>query len=333
MKAIWTPRYGSASILEVRDVPDPIPGPGEALVQVSASPITAGDLRLRTANFPGISALFGRLLIGLWGPRAKIQGTGFAGRIVAVGAAVRRFAVGDVVFGSVNAGAWAERLIVDANGAIAHLPDNVPAEHAAATPYGAGTALHFLRDLADVQPGEHALILGGSGGVGRFAIPIAKHLGARVTAVGSRASADLMKQLGADAVLDYRTQDFTQTGETYDVILDIADASSFARSRRALTPRGRYLTLHISLGAFFHMARTRLFGGPKSIFAISIDDQPRTETLGAWLAAGVFTPRIAARYPLERISEAHARAETDAHGSVIVTMSPAEARPRVRVEA
>ena len=150
-----------------------------------------------------------------------------------------------------RAGGWAETVVVDAQSAVAHLPDGVTYDEAAAVPYGAGSAMHFLREVVDVKPGEHVLLLGGSGGVGRFAIQVAKHLGARVTAVASARNHEQMRELGADAVLDYRTQDFTKTGEQYDVILDVADASRFRHSRRSLRDGGRYVSLYISLRVLF----------------------------------------------------------------------------------
>ncbi|MEL6347643.1 MAG: NAD(P)-dependent alcohol dehydrogenase [Myxococcota bacterium] len=323
MKAILTPRYGSPSVLTIGHLPDLLPGPGEVLVAVHASPVTAGDRRLRAADFPGISAVFGRLLIGLRAPREPVQGTMFAGRVAAVGAQVTRFAVGDDVFGAVDHGAWAEQLVIRADGAIAHRPAQVSAAQAAAAPYGAGTAIHFLRDLARVRPGERVLILGGSGGVGRFAVQVARHLGAHVTAVGSKASFPLMRSLGANEVLDYRTQDFTQTGEHYDVIFDIADASCFRHSRPALTPTGRYLTLFISLRVFAQMAWTRMFGRQKALFSVATTDRAIAETIRDWLAEGVITPVIAAAVPLDRAVEAHERAEADAHGDVVIQVRPA----------
>lgn len=325
MKAAWTPQYGPASVLDVRDIPTPSIGPDEVLVQVLASPVTAGDLRLRTADFPGVSAVFGRLLMGVRAPKQKVQGTMFSGRVAAIGERVTRFAVGDAVFGSASAGAWAEHVVVRADGIIAHRPDSVTDDEAAAVSYGAETALRFLRDIAGVKAGEHVLILGGSGGVGRFAIQIARWLGARVTAVGSRESLPLMQHLGADAVLDYRTDDFTKTGASYDVIFDIADRSSFRRCRDSLAPGGRYLTLTISLRVLLWMGLTGLLGGKRALFAIVMGNQESTEDLSGLMAEGVVRSVVAARYPLDRIAEAHTHAERRPLGSVVV--HPAAPQP------
>jgi len=322
MNAAWTARYGDTTVLDVRTLPEPTPGPDELLVQVHASPVTAGDLRLRAADFPGISVVLGRLMLGVLSPRQKVQGTMFAGQVVATGAQVTRFSAGDAVFGSADAGAWAERIVVKADSPIALRPDNVSADAAAAAPYGAGTALHMLRDIAKLQPGEHILILGASGGVGRPAIQVAKHLGARVTAVGSSERLEQMRQLGADTVLDYKTQDFTRSGEQYDVVFDIADRSSFRHSRKSLTPTGRYLSLFISLRVFFWMAATRLLGGKRALFGVAMGDRQLTEDVRGLLEGGTIQPTIAARYPLDRIAEAHAHAEGRTSGVVLVQPTP-----------
>ena len=203
-----------------------------------------------------------------------VQGSMFSGEVVEVGADVTRFAVGDRVFGDCGAGGWAETVVVDAQSAVAHLPDGVTYDEAAAVPYGAGSAMHFLREVADVKPGEHVLLLGGSGGVGRFAIQVAKHLGARVTAVASARNHEQMRELGADAVLDYRTQDFTKTGEQYDVILDVADASRFRHSRRSLRDGGRYVSLYISLRVLFWSLVTSFLARRRAMFSIAVSSRP-----------------------------------------------------------
>jgi len=322
MKAAFTPAYGPATILDVREVPITPLGATQVRVQVRASPVTAGDLRLRSADFPGIAGVLGRLMIGILRPNQPVQGTMFAGRVVEVGSEVTRFAVGDAVFGQVDAGAWAESVVVDADGAIAHTPDNVTDDAGAAIPYGAGTAIHFLKHLAGVQQGERVLILGGSGGVGRYAIQVAKRLGAHVTAVGSGRSLEAMRALGADVVLDHRTHDVAQLDERFDVVFDIADATRFGRMRPLLREGGRYLTLHMSLRIFWQTLVTSLGRGPRAIFAVALGDRENTEEIAAWMASDALTPTIAERYPLDRIAEAHRAAEARRDGVVLVNPSP-----------
>ncbi|MDG1482036.1 MAG: NAD(P)-dependent alcohol dehydrogenase [Myxococcota bacterium] len=321
MRAAITPRYGPPSILQLTEKTPPTIGEEDVLVAVHASPVTAGDRRIRAADYPGASMLLGRLMMGLTGPRQPVQGTMFAGRVLAVGAGVTRFAVGDDVFGSVDFGAYADQLVVSAHGPVAKMPSGTSHVDAAATPYGAGTALHFLRDLADVQAGESVLILGASGGVGRHAVQIAKHLGAEVTAVCSQPALALVTRLGADHVIDHAAEDFTASGRCYDVIFDVADASSFRHCRDALTPTGRYLTLYISLQALAATGWTALVGGKRAIFAIALGEQARTEALRDLLAQRVIRPVIAEQFPLEAVADAHTLAETGIHGEVMIVVT------------
>jgi NADPH:quinone reductase-like Zn-dependent oxidoreductase len=319
MKAAITPSYGPAHVLQIRDEPTPGIGDHEVLVQIHAAPVTAGDRRLRAADFPGISALPGRLMMGVLRPRHVVQGTMFAGRIVEVGTAVTRYAVGDDVFGSTDHGAYAEYLCAPEDGPMARMPADLGYDEAAAVPYGAVTAMLFLRDLGSVAPGDKVLIVGASGGVGRFAVQLAKHLGAEVTGVCSRTNFELVRGLGADHVIDYKTEDFTQSGKRYDVIFDIADATSFGRCRSSLTQDGRYLTLYISVGVLLQMALTSLTGGPQAKFSVAFGDRKDMEQLSDLIEQGVIRPVIAKHFPLARIADAHAEAETGRlHGSVMV---------------
>ncbi|MCA9606797.1 MAG: NAD(P)-dependent alcohol dehydrogenase [Myxococcales bacterium] len=318
MRAATNTRYGAPEVLDVTDAPRPAIGPREVLVEVRASVVTQGDRRLRAADFPGISGVFGRLLIGVFGPRHPVGGSMFAGRVVEVGAEVSRFAVGDDVFGSVMHGAYAEYLAVGAEGAIAKMPSNVEYGEAASIPYGAGTALVFLRDMAKVQPGERVLIVGASGGVGRMAVQVAGHLGAEVTGVASR-DTDRLRALGAERVIDYRDVDFTALGERWDVILDATEGDHFRSFRRALSDSGRYLSLYLSLRLLFEMAITALRGGPRAIGGVAQGDAALTEELRELVEAGAIRPVVGARYPLARIADAHAQLEGQRRwGDVVV---------------
>jgi NADPH:quinone reductase-like Zn-dependent oxidoreductase len=321
MKAAIIQRYGSADLLQTWDIPTPIPAEGEVLVHVRASPVTAGDLRLRAADFPTWTVVPGRLMMGVFRPKHQVQGTMFAGRVAAVGSGVSQFQVGDNVFGSTSHGAYAEYLTVPESGAMALIPDGVSYEDAAAVPYGGWTALHFLRNLANVQPGQSVLILGASGGVGRFAVQLAKHMGAVVTGVCSADNLALVRELGADHVIDYRAEDFAGNGRHYDVIFDIAGVGSFGRSRKSLTSTGRYLTLFVSFTVLFQMAWTALRGGQKALFDVAMGKQSDMRELGDLLDQGAIRPVVAHRLPLDRIAEAHATAESGRlQGSVLVTI-------------
>jgi len=320
MLAAHTPFYGSPDVIELRDIPTPELGADQLRIEMAASMVSAGDRRLRSADFPGISAVPGRLMMGMTGPRNAVQGTTFAGRVVEVGADVTRFAAGDEVFGIAEHGAYAEQLVVTEASPVVRRPEGLSAIDAVTLPYGAGTAWSFLTDVLALRVGERLLVLGASGGVGRFAVQLGKHLGAHVTAVCSASQAATVQELGADRVIDYGRTDPLAGDARYDAILDIADATTFARARRVLTPEGRYATLFLSVGALAYAAWTALVGGPRAYVAVAMPSKELVQTLGELAQQGVVRPRIAAQVPLHEIARAHHLAET-ARGEVVVTMS------------
>lgn len=322
MHAVKTHRYGTTDVLELIDLPRPSVGPKEVLIQVHASPITEGDRRVRSGDFPGASALLGRLVMGLTGPRNQISGSMWAGRVVEIGSEVTRYGVGDDVFGSVDHSAHAEFLCLPEEAKMTRMPSGMTYAEAAAIPYGAGTALLFLRDLTEVKRGEHVLILGASGGVGRYAIQIAKDRGADVTAVCSSRHADLVRSLGADHVVDYQTTDIHRLASRYDVVIDLADATTFPRIRHLLTDSGRYATVYISLNVLFWMAMTAFTSGQRALFTIAMPNQQDHEDLAALMERRVITPHIAHRVPLARIRDAYLLQETTREaGEVVVDVT------------
>jgi NADPH:quinone reductase-like Zn-dependent oxidoreductase len=320
MRAAVTPSYGPPSVLVTRDVRRPSARDDEVVIEVRATTVTAGDIRLRAADFPSISALPGRLMMGVLRPKNPVQGTMFAGRVVEVGGAVTRYAIGDDVFGSTGHGAYAEYLSMRQGGTMAKMPAKMAYHEAAAVPYGGVTALRFLRDVGSVRRGDKVLVVGAAGGVGCFAVQVAKHLGAEVTAVCSRRSFELVRGLGADHVVDYATEAWTESGQRYDVIFDTAGVTSFGSCRSSLTRDGRYMTLILSVGLLLQVALTAIFGGRRAKFAVAFGDHRDMDHLRELVERGVVRPVIAQRFPLERIAEAHAAAETrPVHGSVVVT--------------
>jgi NADPH:quinone reductase-like Zn-dependent oxidoreductase len=333
MQAIQYTTYGAPDVLSLTELPRPTPRDDEVLVAVRASAVTHGDRRLRAADFPGIGWLPGRLMTGLVRPRHAVPGTTFAGRIVAAGAAVTRFAVGDDVFGIRPHGAYAEYLVAPAAGALAHAPTGLDPAEAAALPYGATTALTFLRDLARVQRGERVAVVGAAGEVGRFALQLARHLGAEVTAVCSR-DFDLVRELGADQVVDHTQEDFATSGQRYDVVFDTSGTSRFARCREALTPRGRYLTLHLSLGILLRMAATSVLGGHRAICGVAMPAQDELEAVRELAETRALRPVLARRFPLARAAEAHAFLEAgQTRGSVVVEVSAPSEEPAEKDDA
>ncbi|MER6352201.1 NAD(P)-dependent alcohol dehydrogenase [Streptomyces sp. NPDC001634] len=232
MKAVVQDRYGSPDVLEVRDVEQPVAGEGEVLVQVRAASVNAYDWHFMR----GDPYLFARPAIGFRAPRAKIRGRDFAGVVETVGKGVTGLQPGDEVFGEVD-GTFAEYVSVPES-QIERKPASLTFEQAAAVPLAGNTALMGLRDKGRVQPGQRVVINGASGGVGSFAVQIAKALGAEVTAVCSARNAEFVRTLGADHVVDYAREDFTRSGQRHDVVLDFVANRPLHDLRRALTPTG-----------------------------------------------------------------------------------------------
>ena len=308
MYAIVQDTYGPPSVLRAAEAPAPALAPGRLLIEVRASVVSQGDRRLRAGDFPGISWLPGRLMMGLTGPRARVRGTMFAGRVAAVGQGVTGLAVGDDVFGSVDSGAYAELLVVAAGGPVAKMPVGLTYESAAALPYGAVTALRFLRDLGGLRPGQRVCVLGATGGVGVAAVQIARHLGAEVTAVCSARHHDLARELGATHVMDYASQDFRQGGP-YDLIFDTVGATRFGACRAALTPTGRYLSLILTANLLLWTLLSRRVGGRRAIGGVAMGRQQDLIDLGALVSAGALRPVVHQVYPLAQVADAHARVE------------------------
>ena len=324
MKAATTTAYGSPDVLQITEVATPDLGARDVLVRVHASPVTQGDRRLRASDFPGFTWLPGRLMIGITRPRHRIPGTQFAGRVVAIGDAVTRFSVGDDVFGSTMHSAQAEFLSIPEDGPIARMPGQLDHAEAAAVPYGAVTALHFLRDMAAVQPGQRVLIVGASGGVGRFAVQIARHLGAVVTGAAS-SDFELVRQLGADRVIDYNAEPIVGATGQYDVIFDTSGAIGFRQCRHALTDKGRFLSLIVSARLLWQMLVTSIFRrGRRAHVGVALASAALLEDVRELVEAGALRPVLAQRYPLEHIARAHTDLETAGkRGSLVLLMDPA----------
>ncbi|MCA9524861.1 MAG: NAD(P)-dependent alcohol dehydrogenase [Myxococcales bacterium] len=318
MNAAIQHRYGPPSVLTVADVPTPEPGTGEVRVQVLACAVTHGDRRLRAADYPSFTRLVGRLVSGLWRPRHATPGTVFAGTIAAIGSGVTRFAVGDAVYGSVMHSACAEAIVLPEKAPLARMPAGLTPTEAADLPYGALTALHFLRDLAQVRPGDAVLIVGASGGVGRSAVQIARHLGATVTGVCSR-DQEAVRALGAEVVIDHRTTDVTASGARYDVIIDTVGAAPYGRARRVLAPAGRYVSTMVSGSLLGWMLWTKLFGRRRARLGVSLATPENLADLTRVVEAGGLRPAVAATYPLRQVVDAHARLEAGGlFGSVVI---------------
>jgi NADPH:quinone reductase-like Zn-dependent oxidoreductase len=266
MKAVVYERYGPPDVLEMREIPKPMPKDNEVLIRIHATTVSSGDWRARSLAMPAGFGYLGRLVFGLFRPRQPILGTELAGEIEAVGKDVTKFKAGDQVFAFPGSrmGCYAEYRTLPEDGPIARKPANLTYEEAAALSFGGSTALDFFR-RGKLQSGETVLVNGASGAVGTAAVQLAKHFGATVTGVTSAANFDLVKSIGADSVIDYKKEDFTRNGETYDVIVDTAGTAPFSRSKRSLKPKGRLL---IVLGGFADAIKApfvSLTGGKKVV--------------------------------------------------------------------
>ena len=323
MKAAIFRKYGPPEVLKVEEARRPIPKDSEILVRVRVSSVTSGDARIRGFRAPVVFWLPMRLMLGLLGPRNPVAGQEFAGDVAAVGKAVTQFRVGDRVFGMTWLhGANAEYLTIPANGLVATRPDGLTDAQAAAIPFGALSALAFVRDLGRVRRGQKVLVYGASGCVGVFAIQIAKAFGAEVTGVCGTANMEMVRLLGADKVIDYTAEDFTRRGETYDLILDTIGVTSFRRSRPALTPNGVQLFLAGGLTQIIQMLWTSLGRGKRVVFGSPRNTRLDLLTIKALVEAGTISPFIDRAYRLDEIVEAHRYVDTGRKkGSVIINIA------------
>jgi 2-desacetyl-2-hydroxyethyl bacteriochlorophyllide A dehydrogenase len=328
MKAIVIEKYGPPEVLQLKEVEIPTPKEDEVLIRVYATTVTAGDIKARNLDvftrFLGL--LFGRNF-GLMRPKYQIPGFELAGEIEAVGKDVKRFKEGDQVFGAtgIGSGAYAEYKCMPEEpkgleGVLAIKPSNMTYEEAAAVPVGGLAALHFVRE-GNIQSGQKVLIYGASGGIGTYAVQLAKQFGAEVTGVCSTTNLELVKSLGADKVIDYTKEDFTKSGETYDVIVDAVSKGSFSGSIRSLKKEGIYVVAGPSL-PILQKLWTSMTSSKKLKFG---PDPARSEDLvflKELIEAGKIRAAIDRRYPLEQIAEAH-RYVDKGHkkGNVVITMT------------
>jgi NADPH:quinone reductase-like Zn-dependent oxidoreductase len=323
MKAIVCTKYGAPDVLQLQEVEKPVPKDNEVLIRVRTATATAASLAGRTGK-----PAFVRLFSGLTKPKKNILGQELAGEIEAIGRAVKRFKVGDKVFGmtGLGLGAQAEFKCMPEDGALLIKPANMSYEEAAAVVEGGLTALNFLRNKANIQRGgQKVLIYGASGSVGTASIQVAKYFGAEVAGVCSTANLELVRSLGADKVIDYTKEDFTKTGQTYDIIFDTVGKRSFSRCKGSLTPEGVYLDAG-SAATIFPMLWTSMFGSKKAILALTYVRPAREITkdlifLKELIEAGKIQAVIDRRYPLEQTAEAHRYVETGRKkGNVVITV-------------
>ncbi len=314
-------RYGGPDVLTPVSRPVQTPTATQVLIRIRASAVSRADGLMRAGQ-----PKFARLFLGLRRPRAGLSGTCFSGDVVAIGDDVTEFRVGDAVFGEAGLqfGANATYIRVDQAGSLLKKPDSVSYEEAATLFDGAMTSWHFLTRIANVQPGESVLILGGSGSLGTAAVQFAKALGANVTASASARNAELLRSLGADEVVDYKAEDPLKRGVTYDVVFDTIGISSFGTAKPALRRGGRFICPVLGLRLLRDMIVTGLFGSKKAKFAAAGMSKPAVhrEELAevlALMAEAKFSPVMDRTYPLADLVEAHRYVETGRkRGNVVV---------------
>jgi NADPH:quinone reductase-like Zn-dependent oxidoreductase len=321
LKAIVYERYGPPDVLEVRDVAKPTPKDNEVLIRTHATTVTAGDCRVRSLHMPTGFGLIARLVLGVSKPRQPILGSELAGTVESVGKDVKRFKAGDEVFAFTGArlGCHAEYKCMPEAGAVALKPVNLTLDEAAAISSCGTTALDFLR-RGRLQRGEKVVINGASGGVGTAAVQLGRHFGAEVTGVCSTANMELVRSLGAKHVIDYTKQDFTENGETYDVIVDTAGTAPFSRSKGSLKEKGRLLLVLGGLPDLLGAPWVSMSSSKKVIAGPATGRPDDLRFLATLAEAGEFTPVIDRRYPFGQIVEAHRYVDTGRKkGNVIVT--------------
>jgi NADPH:quinone reductase-like Zn-dependent oxidoreductase len=333
MQACIYERYGAAEVVRLAEVAKPGIKANEVLVRVRATSVTTADWRFRSATFPGVFWLPGRLMLGLLRPKKAILGMDFSGVVEAAGPSVTRFRVGDEIFGAVSwqrLGAHAEYLAVSESDAIIHKPAFLTHQQAVAIPFGANAALAFLQDFAALRPGQRVLIVGASGGVGSWAVQLARHFGAEVTGVCSARNVELVRGLGAHHVIDYTSGPLSRNGETYDLIFDTIGVTTFAACKDALSEKGVYLPLTNGLREIVQALFTSRSSGKKVKFGFSQNTRQGLTTIVGLIESGALKPVIDSIYPMAQIVEAHRRVEgRHKRGSVIVTVDD----PRISPDA
>lgn len=320
MKAIVYYKYGPPDIVQVVDIDKPVPKDDEMLVKVMASTVNRTDCGFRSANY-----FIVRFFSGLFGPKNKVLGSEFSGVIEEIGKNVSGYKVGDRIFGFNDSkfGAHAEYMIVHKDSAFSSIPDGLDFETAACLTEGSHYALCDIR-AAKIKSGQNVLINGGTGAIGSAAIQICKSIGAKVTAVCSTEHLEIVKNLGADRVIDYKKEDFTKLNEKFDVVFDAVGKSTFGKCKPILKPKGIYMSTELGPGSQnpFLALITPLFGGKKLLFPLPTISKDDIEYLKKLNEIGQFSPLIDRTYGMDQIVEAYTYVESGMKtGNVILKIN------------
>ncbi|MGB5560105.1 MAG: NAD(P)-dependent alcohol dehydrogenase [Paracoccaceae bacterium] len=324
MKAMTYRHYGSPAVVTLDEVPTPSPKQDEVLIRILATTVSSADWRARSLSLPKGFRLLGRLVFGITKPRRPILGTELAGIIEDVGRGVTRFQRGDevIAFTGGRFGCHAEYRTLPEDGMIALKPANLSFEEAASLSFGSMAALPFLRNKARIGHGDQVLVVGASGAVGSAAVQIAKHFGAKVTAVTSTSNVSLVSSIGAERVIDYTRVDFTKTGGTWDIIVDTSGTLSFSNCANSLKPGGRLVAVSGSLGQWLGIGNPSKASGTRLISGIAPASPDHFRYIINLASMGDLKPVIDRAYRLEDAADAHAYVETGRkRGSVVLSVS------------
>lgn len=323
MKAvIWT-AYGSTDVLKIQEVEKPIPKDDEILIKTHATTVNAGDCEMRDFKITPLFWIPVRFMFGLFKPKLKIMGQEFSGEVVEAGKEVKRFKVGDKIFGATDMrmGAYAQYVCLPSRFPIAQIPSNMDFEEATTIPVGGFNALYFLR-MAKIQQGEKVLVNGAGGSIGTMGVQMAKALGAEVTAVDSADKLKMLQSIGADHVIDFRKEDYTKNGIQYDVIFDIADKSPFGDSIRSLKPGGRFVLASPSLTRMIRGLWVKWTSNKKVLTGLAHYKSKDLEHIKGQIESGVLKAVIDKTYPLEKIRAAHEYVEAGKKvGNLVISVN------------
>ena len=323
MKAIICTKYGPPEVLQPKEIDKPTPGDDEVLVKIYTTTAHRGDIIMRSGKFPPGMGFPVKLFLGFRGPRNNILGMEVAGVIEETGNNVKLFKKGDSVFASTGMGngGYAEYICLPEKGVIAQKPANITFKEAAAIPNGALTSLNFLRK-ANIQQGQTVLIYGASGSLGTFAVQLAKYFGGEVTGVCSTVNLELVRSLGAETVIDYTKEDFTESGKIYDIIFDTVGKLSLSCCRNSLSQKGFYLVSTFGLPDLIRDLWTSVTGGRKVILGALSQSAEDLVFLKEIIEKGKLRSVIDRCYQLEEIVEAHGYVEKGhKKGNVVITVS------------
>jgi NADPH:quinone reductase-like Zn-dependent oxidoreductase len=322
MKAALCTAYGSPEVMQIKEIPKPVPQENEILIKVSATTVSSADVRIRSCDVPFLFWLPFRLFMGFRTPRNKILGQDVAGEVTEIGSSVTLFKVGDQIFGSTfgsGSGANAEFMTIKESAVLAKKPANLNYNEAAAIFFGAHTALHFL-NKGKIGKNQKVLIYGASGSIGTYAVQLAKYFGAHVTGLCSTSNLDLVKSLGADKVIDYTKDNFKEKAETYDIIFDTVGKSPFFDCVRSLTKQGYYLrAVHLNIPSILKGIWIGITTKKKVIGGVAGENLASLLFLRKLIEEGHLKPVIDKIYPLSEMVEAHRYVETGHKvGNVVV---------------